>query len=150
MCWPRSSPPPPRATPAAAEAPPAPPPAARTETPPPGAAHGGAGPRTRRQAAQRGRGRARPDEPGVPPADLAATDPLSRHGAADRVGEAVRTVFAADLADEQIRAADTVAELAAAIEANRSTPAQPALRPGLAARPAAGPPASSGQSGIWL
>lgn len=91
--------------------------------------------------------------------DLTAADSLTQRCGGtenrDRIGEAIRTVFAANLSHEQMDAADTVAELAAAVEHSRAGQTGsgndlPTLRSGLAPRPAGGASASSGQTGIWL
>lgn len=86
--------------------------------------------------------------------DLSTADSLTRRcggpGGRDRVGAAVRAVFAADLTDELVRGSDTVAGLAEAVELLREDSARPRLRAGTAPRDGDRLPASSGQSGIWL
>ncbi|MCS7476735.1 amino acid adenylation domain-containing protein [Umezawaea endophytica] len=87
-------------------------------------------------------------------ADLSAADSVSRRCGGpegrDRVGAAVRAVFAAELTDERVRGTDTVAELAEAVDRLREGTERPGLRAGSAPREDGGLPASSGQSGIWL
>ncbi|GAA2682815.1 MULTISPECIES: non-ribosomal peptide synthetase [Actinosynnema] len=90
-------------------------------------------------------------------ADLSAADSLPRRcggqEALPPVRAAVRAVLAAGLTDELARGADTVGELAEAVERLRAggpEPDRPVLRAGLAERREDAVPASSGQSGIWL